>query len=144
MPQNVPAAGQRPGSWLWRMPPALPCASFAAGHAHAMKGFAPQIRGVSFEALPADRTLDADWPLQDPRRARDLPCHPARRKPQSAAQLRYRALRMATYRGKLLRKEFRGTVTRHDKAESDHAGTSLGGSKHQDDCSRELRKPITY
>ncbi|MDO5757845.1 MAG: hypothetical protein Q4P24_10075 [Rhodobacterales bacterium] len=35
------------------------------GHAHDMKGVAPLIKGVSFDALPADKTCDADWLLQD-------------------------------------------------------------------------------
>jgi len=30
-----------------------------------MKGVAPLIRGVSFEALLADKAFDADWLLQD-------------------------------------------------------------------------------
>ena len=35
------------------------------GQAHDMKGVAPLIKGVSFDALLADKTFDADWLLQD-------------------------------------------------------------------------------
>ena len=35
------------------------------GQAHDMKGVAPLNRGVSFDALPADKAFDADWLLQD-------------------------------------------------------------------------------
>jgi transposase len=35
------------------------------GQAHDMKGVAPLIRGVSFEALLGDKAFDADWLLQD-------------------------------------------------------------------------------
>jgi transposase len=35
------------------------------GQAHDMKGVAPLIKGVSFDALLADKVFDADWLLQD-------------------------------------------------------------------------------
>ena len=35
------------------------------GHAYDMKGVASLIKGVSFDALPADKAFDADWMLQD-------------------------------------------------------------------------------
>ena len=35
------------------------------GQAHEMKGVAPLIKGVSFDALLADKAFDADWLLQD-------------------------------------------------------------------------------
>ena len=35
------------------------------GQAHDMKGVAPLIKGVSFDALLADKAFDADWLLQD-------------------------------------------------------------------------------
>ena len=35
------------------------------GQAHNMKGAAPLIKGVSFDALRADKAFDADWLLQD-------------------------------------------------------------------------------
>ena len=35
------------------------------GQAHDMKGVAPLIKGVSFDALLADKAIDADWLLQD-------------------------------------------------------------------------------
>jgi transposase len=35
------------------------------GQAHDMKGVAPLIRDVSFDALLADKAFDADWLLQD-------------------------------------------------------------------------------
>ena len=36
-----------------------------AGQAHDMKGVAPLIEGVSFDALLADIAFDTDWLLQD-------------------------------------------------------------------------------
>ena len=35
------------------------------GQSHGMKGVALLIRGVSCDALRADKAFDADWPLQD-------------------------------------------------------------------------------
>ena len=35
------------------------------GQAHDMKGVAPLIEGVSFDALLADKAFDTDWLLQD-------------------------------------------------------------------------------
>jgi transposase len=35
------------------------------GQAHDMKGVAPLIRDVSFDALLADRAIDADWLLEE-------------------------------------------------------------------------------
>ncbi len=35
------------------------------GQAHDMKGAAPLIKGVSFDALCADKAFDADWLLHD-------------------------------------------------------------------------------
>ena len=35
------------------------------GQVHDMKGVAPLIRGISFDALLADKAFDADWLLQD-------------------------------------------------------------------------------
>ena len=35
------------------------------GQAHDMKGVAPLIRDVSFDALLADKAFDADWLLED-------------------------------------------------------------------------------
>ena len=35
------------------------------GQAHNMKGAAPLIKGVSFDALRADKAFDADWLLHD-------------------------------------------------------------------------------
>ena len=34
------------------------------GQAHNMKGAAPLIKGVSFDALRAEKVFDADWLLQ--------------------------------------------------------------------------------
>ena len=36
-----------------------------SGQAHDMKGAAPLIKGVSFDALLADKAFDPDWLLQD-------------------------------------------------------------------------------
>ena len=35
------------------------------GQAHDMKGVAPLIKGISFDALLVDKAFDADWLLQD-------------------------------------------------------------------------------
>ena len=35
------------------------------GQAHDMKGAAPLIKGVSFDALRADKAFEADWLLND-------------------------------------------------------------------------------
>ena len=35
------------------------------GQAHNMKGAAPLIKGVSFDALRADKAFDPDWLLHD-------------------------------------------------------------------------------
>ena len=35
------------------------------GQAHDMKGVAPLIKGVSFDALLAEKAFDVDWLLQD-------------------------------------------------------------------------------
>ena len=35
------------------------------GQTHDMKGVAPLIEGVSFDALLADKAFDTDWLLQD-------------------------------------------------------------------------------
>ena len=35
------------------------------GQAHDMKSIAPLIKGVSFDALRADKAFDADWLLND-------------------------------------------------------------------------------
>ena len=35
------------------------------GQAHDMKGAAPLIKGVSFDALRADKAFDVDWLLHD-------------------------------------------------------------------------------
>ena len=35
------------------------------GQAHDMKGVAPLIEGVSFDALLTDKAFDTDWLLQD-------------------------------------------------------------------------------
>ena len=35
------------------------------GQAHDMKGVAPLIKGVSFDALPVEKAFEVDWLLQD-------------------------------------------------------------------------------
>ena len=41
------------------------CFLLLPGQAHDMKGVAPLVRDVSFEALLADKAFDANWLLQD-------------------------------------------------------------------------------
>lgn len=89
------------------------------GQAHDMKGVAPLIKGVSFDALLADKAFDADWLLQDldQRGATAVIPPKANRKIQrnhDAEIYTWRHL-VENYFAKI--KEFRGIATRYDKTD---------------------------
>ena len=88
-----------------------------------MKGVAPLIRGVSFDALLADKAFDADWLLQDldQRGATAVIPPKANRKTQRDYDLevyKWRHL-VENYFAKI--KEFRGIATRYDKTDCSYA-----------------------
>ena len=89
------------------------------GQAHDMKGVAPLIKGVSFDALLADKAFDADWLLQDldERGATAVIPPKINRKIQrnyDAEVYKWRHL-VENYFAKI--KEFRGIATRYDKTD---------------------------
>ena len=93
------------------------------GQAHDMKGVAPLIKGVSFNALLADKAFDADWLLQDldQRGATAVIPPKANRKIQrqyDAEVYKWRHL-VENYFAKI--KEFRGIATRYDKTDCSYA-----------------------
>jgi len=88
-----------------------------------MKGVAPLIRGVSFDALLADKAFDADWLLQDldQRGATAVIPPKANRKTQRDYDVevyKWRHL-VENYFAKI--KEFRGIATRYDKTDCSYA-----------------------
>ena len=93
------------------------------GQAHDMKGVAPLIKGISFDALLADKAFDADWLLQDldTRGAAAVIPPKANRKIQrdyDAEVYKWRHL-VENYFAKV--KEFRGIATRYDKTDCSYA-----------------------
>ena len=93
------------------------------GQAHDMKGVAPLIEGVSFDALLADKAFDTDWLLQDvdARGATAVISPKANRKIQREYDeeiYKWRHL-MESYFSKV--KEFRGIATRYDKTDCSYA-----------------------
>ena len=93
------------------------------GQAHDRKGVAPLIRGVSFNALLADKAFDADWLVQDlEQRASTAVIAPkANRKIQRDYDVevyKWRHL-MENHFAKI--KEFRGIATRYDKTDCSYA-----------------------
>ena len=93
------------------------------GQAHDMKGVAPLIKGVSFDALLADKAFDADWLLQDldERGATAVIPPKTNRKIQrnyDAEVYKWRHL-VENYFAKI--KEFRGIATRYDKTDCSYA-----------------------
>ena len=89
------------------------------GQAHDMKGVAPLIRGVSFEALLADKAFDANWLLEelDARGAAAVIPPKANRKQQrdyDTHACKWWHL-IENYFAKI--KEFRGVATRYDKTD---------------------------
>lgn len=88
-----------------------------------MKGVAPLIKGVSFDALLADKAFDADWLLQDldARGATAVIPPKANRKIQrdfDAEIYKWRHL-VENYFAKV--KEFRAIATRYDKTDCSYA-----------------------
>lgn len=89
------------------------------GQAHDMKCVAPLIRGVSFEALLANKAFDTNWLLEelDARGATAVIPPKANRKQQrgyDADAYKWRHL-IENYFAKI--KEFRGIATRYDKTD---------------------------
>lgn len=89
------------------------------GQEHDMKGVAQLIKGVSFEALLADKSFDADWLLQDlnQRGATAVILPKANRNIQrdyDAEVYKWRHL-VKNYFAKI--KDFRGIATRYDKTD---------------------------
>lgn len=93
------------------------------GQAHDMKGVAPLIKEVSFDALLADKAFDADWLLKDldARGAAAVIPPKANRKikrdyDKEACKWRHM---VENYFAKI--KEFRGIATRYDKTGCSYA-----------------------
>ena len=93
------------------------------GQAHNMKGAAPLIKGVSFDALRADKAFDADWLLHDL----------DERGATAVIPLKTNHQLQRNYDAKLYKwrhlvendfariKEFRRIATRHDKTDCSYA-----------------------
>ena len=95
------------------------------GQAHDMKGVAPLIDGVSFEALLADKAFDADWLLKD-LDARGavavIPPKANRKEPRDYDKEDYKWRHLVeNYFSKI--KEFRGIATRYDKTDCSYAAS---------------------
>lgn len=93
------------------------------GQAHDMKGVAPLIRDVSFDALLADKAFDADWLLKDldTRGATVVIPPKTNRKVQrnyDKEVYKWRHL-VENYFAKI--KEFRGIATRYDKTDCSYS-----------------------
>ena len=93
------------------------------GQAHDVKGVAPLIKDLSFDALLADKAFDADWLLQDldQRGAAAVIPPKANRKTKryyDADVYKWRHL-VENYFAKV--KEFRGVATRYDKTDCSYA-----------------------
>lgn len=93
------------------------------GQAHDMKGVAPLIRDVRFDALLADKAFDANWLLKelDRRGATAVIPPKSNRKHQrhhDAEIYKWRHL-VENYFAKI--KEFRGIATRYDKTDCSYA-----------------------
>ena len=89
------------------------------GQAHDMKGVAPLIKGVSFDALLADKAFDADWLLQDLDERGATAVIPLKTNHQlqrnyDAKLYKWRHL-VANYFAN--NKEFRAMATRYDKTD---------------------------
>ena len=93
------------------------------GQAHDMKGVAPLIKGISFDALLADKAFDTDWLLQDLNQRGATAVIPPKenRKIQRDYDVevyKWRHL-VENYFAKI--KEFRGIATRYDKTDCSYA-----------------------
>ncbi len=93
------------------------------GQAHDMKGVAPLIQDVSFDALLADKAFDADWLLKDidTRGATAVIPPKTNRKHQRSFDEEVYKWRhvVENYFAKI--KEFRGIATRYDKTDCSYA-----------------------
>ena len=95
------------------------------GQTHEMKGVAPLIKNISFDALLADKAFDADWLLQDlnARGATAVIPPKANRTVQrnyDTEVYKWRHM-VENYFAKI--KEFRGIATRYDKTESSYTAS---------------------
>ena len=93
------------------------------GQAHDMKGAAPLIKGVSFEALLADKAFDADWLLKDLDQRGATAVIPPKanrkiRRDYDVEVYKWRHM-VENYFAKI--KEFRGIATRYDKTDCSYA-----------------------
>ncbi len=77
------------------------------GQAHDMKGVAPLIRGVSFDALLADKAFDADWLLQDLNQRGATAVIPPKANRKIQRDYDVGGLQVAASGGELLRKDQR-------------------------------------
>ena len=93
------------------------------GQAHDMKGVAPLIKGVSFDALLADKAFDADWLLQDlDERGATAGIPPkTNRKIQRNYDAEVYKWRHLVENDFAKIKEFRGIATRYGKTDWSHA-----------------------
>ena len=93
------------------------------GQAHDMKGVAPLIKGVSFDALLADKAFDADWLLQDlDERGATAGIPPkTNRKIQRNYDAEVYKWRHLVENDFAKIKEFRGIVTRYGKTDCSYA-----------------------
>ncbi len=93
------------------------------GQVHDMKGVAPLIKGVSFDALLADKAFDADWLLQDldERGATAVIPPKANRKIQRNYDAEVHKWRHLVEDCLAKIKEFRGIATRYDKTDCSYA-----------------------
>jgi transposase len=95
------------------------------GQTHNMKGVAPLIKDISFDALLADKAFDADWLLQDlnARGATAVIPPKANRTVQrdyDTEVYKWRHM-VENYFTKI--KKFRGIETRYDKTESSYTAS---------------------
>jgi len=112
---------------FWRVRTGSPWRDFLLlpGQTHDMKGVAPLIKDISFDARLADKAFDAGWLLQDlnARGARAVIPPKANRTVQRAYDTevyKWRHL-VENYFAKI--KEFRGIATRYDKTESSYTAS---------------------
>lgn len=93
------------------------------GQAHDMKGVAPLIKGISFDALMADKAFDANWLLEelDARGSTAVIPPKSNRKLQrdyDTEAYKWPHL-IENYFAKI--KEYRGIATRYDKTDCSYA-----------------------
>jgi transposase len=111
-----------------------------------MKGVAPLIKGISFEALLADKAFDVDWLLRDIDARGAIPVIPskANRTVQSEYDFEIYKWRhmVENYFAKI--KEFRGIATRYDKTGSSYTASWYLAAAliEQDECPRTLNERL--